>query len=50
VKLGHFHLREEHNAEGVGGEEVTGELRKLHNEELHDFYPSPDTVWVIKKG
>jgi hypothetical protein len=24
----------------VGGEEVTGELRKLHNEELHDFYSS----------
>jgi hypothetical protein len=34
----------------VGGKEVTGELRKLHNEELHDFYSSPDAVWVIKKG
>lgn len=32
----------------VGGEEVTGELRKLHNEKLHDFYPSPDTVKIIE--
>jgi hypothetical protein len=32
----------------VEGEDVTGELRKLHNEELHVFYSSPDTVWVIK--
>jgi hypothetical protein len=34
----------------LGEEEVTGELRKLHNEEFHDFHSSPDTVWVIKKG
>jgi hypothetical protein len=27
---------------------VTGELRKLHNEELHDLYSSPYTVRVIK--
>jgi len=33
----------------VGGGEVAGELRKLHNEKLNDFYSSPDTVWVIKK-
>jgi hypothetical protein len=29
-------------------EEVTGELRKLHNEELHDLYSSPNIVRVIK--
>jgi hypothetical protein len=26
---------------------VTGELRKLRNEELHDLY-SPTIMWVIK--
>jgi hypothetical protein len=28
--------------------EVTGELRKLHKEELHDLYSSPNIAWVIK--
>ena len=28
--------------------EVTGELRKLHNEELSDLYTSPNIVWVVK--
>ena len=27
---------------------VTGEWRKLHNEELNDLYCSPDIVQVIK--
>jgi hypothetical protein len=27
---------------------VTGEWRKLHNEELHDLYSSPSIVQVIK--
>jgi hypothetical protein len=29
-------------------DEVTGEWRKHHNEELNDFYSSSNVVWVIK--
>ena len=27
---------------------MTGECRKLHNEELNDLYSLPDIVWVVK--
>jgi hypothetical protein len=33
---------------GLKLDEVTGEWRKLHNEELNDLYSSPDIVRVIK--
>jgi hypothetical protein len=33
---------------GPKGEEVTGEWRKLHNEELNDLYCSSNIVWVMK--
>ena len=52
-------LREEHRLRmfenrvlrrifGPKGDGVTGEWRKLHNEELNDLYCSPNTVRVIK--
>ena len=33
---------------GPKGDEVTGEWRKLHNEELNDLYSLPNTVRVVK--
>jgi len=33
---------------GSKRDEVTGEWRKLHNEELNDLFPSPSNVRVIK--
>ena len=33
---------------GPKGDEVTGEKRNLHNEELNDVYSSPNICRVIK--
>jgi hypothetical protein len=52
-------LREEHRLRvpenrvlrrifGPKGDEVTGDWRKLHNEELHNLYSSPNIIRMIK--
>jgi hypothetical protein len=33
---------------GLKRDEVTGEWRKLHNEELHDLYSSSSIIRIIK--
>jgi hypothetical protein len=33
---------------GSKRDEVTGEWRKLHNEELRDLYSLPSIVWLVK--
>jgi hypothetical protein len=33
---------------GPKRDEVTGGWRKLHNEELHNMYPSPGIIKIIK--
>jgi len=29
-------------------QEVIGDWKKLHSEELHDLYYSPNIIWVVK--
>ena len=44
-------MRTEHGVGRIFGprrDEVTGEWRRLHNEELNDLYSSPNIVRVIK--
>jgi hypothetical protein len=33
---------------GLKRDEVTGEWRKLHNEELHDLYSLPSIIRIMK--
>ena len=35
---------------GLRRDEVTGDWRRLHNEELNDLYSAPNIVRVIKKN
>jgi hypothetical protein len=50
IKGGTQGVREQGAEEDIGSnrDEVTGEWRKLHNEELRDLYPSPSVIIIIK--
>jgi hypothetical protein len=43
-----FENRELRRIFGPKRDEVTGEWRKLHNEDLHDLYSSPSIIRIIK--
>ena len=43
-----FENRELRRIFGPKGDEVTGECRRLRNEELYDLYCSPEIIRVIK--
>jgi hypothetical protein len=46
--LGIFENRVLRRIFGPKRDEVTGEWRKLHNEELHDLYFSPSIIRIMK--
>jgi hypothetical protein len=49
-RLGVFEIRVLKWICGPKGNDVTGERRKLHNEELLDLYSSPSIIEIISRG
>jgi hypothetical protein len=49
-RLGVFENRVLRRIFGPKGDEVTGEQRNLHNEELYDLYSSPSIIRIMKSG
>jgi hypothetical protein len=47
-RLGVFENRVLRRISGPKRDEVTGELRKLHNEKLNDLYSSPSIIRIMK--
>jgi hypothetical protein len=43
-----FEDREFRRISGSKGDELTGDWRKVHNEELHNLYFSPSIIRIIK--
>jgi hypothetical protein len=43
-----FEIRELKRLDGPKRDKVTGRWRKLHSEELHNMYSSPDFVGMIR--
>jgi hypothetical protein len=47
-RLGVFENRVLRRIFGLKRDKVTGEWRKLHNEELHELYSSPSIIRIMK--
>jgi hypothetical protein len=43
-----FENRAQRRIFGLKRDEVTGEWRRLYNEEFYDLHSSPNIIWVIK--
>jgi len=46
LRLGRVKTRVLRKIFGRTRNEVTGECRRFHSEELYDLYPSPNIMWV----
>ena len=49
-KLRVFENRVLREISGPEQDRVTGDWRRLHNEELNDLYFTPSIIWAIKKS